>query len=175
MNLKEVFAYYGKTSVWHFTDKSNLVSIEKYGLLSLDIITKEDIYVSCYGADELSHRLDRSHGLDKFVHLSLIREHPMQYIKTRNGDIPDPIWLEIDASVLFENHSIFSDQIANSNSAKLYGIDELDQIVDLEVLWGRANWSNPSISHRRKIAKKSELMAANKIDINKILGVYNGK
>lgn len=174
MNLKEALTYYGKTSVWHFTDKSNLVSIEKYGLLSLDIIIKEDIYVSCYGADELSHKLDRNRGLDKFVHLSLIREHPMQYVKTRDGEIPDPIWLEIDASVLFENQSIFSDRVANSNTAKLYEINDLDQVIDLEVLWGRTNWSDPIIQERRKIAKKSELMVANRIDINKILGVYNG-
>lgn len=174
MNLKEALNYYGKTSVWHFTDKSNLASIEKYGLLSLDILTKEDIYVSCYGADELSHNLDRKLGLDKFVHLSLINEHPMQYVKTRDGDIPNPVWLEIDASVLFENHCIFSNCVANSNNAKLFEINHLDYVIDLEVLWGNTNWLDPEIRERRKLAKKAELMVANKIDINKILGVYNG-
>ena len=103
MKLQETLNYYGITSIWHFTDASNLESIKQYGLLSLTFLEQEKIHVHCYGADRLSHNLDINLGLDQFVHLSLIKEHPMQYVKTRAGLIPNPIWLEIDTSVLFEN------------------------------------------------------------------------
>ena len=174
MNLQETLKFYGITSIWHFTDESNLESIKKHGLLSLDLITQQQIHVPCFGADALSHSLDRNRGLDKFVHLSLIKEHPMQYVKTQDGLIPNPIWLEIDVSVLVENASQFSSDVANKNDVKPYNIELLSQGVDLEVLWGRTNWRDPIIKQRRSSAKKSELMVANRIDYSKIKGVYHG-
>lgn len=174
MNLKETLNFYGITSVWHFTDESNLESIKNHGLLSLDLITKQNIHVPCFGANLLSHSLDRNLGLDKYVHLALIKEHPMQYVKTRDGIIPNPVWLEIDISVLFENKTFFSKDVANKNGVKHYNIEYLAQNLDLEVLWGKTDWRDPSIKQRRVVAKKSELMVANKIDYSKILGVYHG-
>lgn len=174
MNIRDIIEYYNITSVWHFTDRSNWKSIEKYGLLSLEKLTQKNIEVPCYGANELSHALDRVRGLDRYVHLSLIKEHPMQFIKKQNGEIPDPIWLEIDVSVLFEDKTIFSDTVANATGSKIYKIDDLDNHVDLEVLWSRTDWSDPMIKQRRIIAKKSEIMIANKIDTNLILGVCDG-
>lgn len=174
MNIRDIIEYYNISSVWHFTDRSNLESIEEHGLLSLEKLTQENIEVPCYGANELSHKLDRERGLDRYVHLSLIKEHPMQFVKKQNGEIPNPIWIEIDVSVLFEDKTIFSDTVANASGSKIYEIDDLDNFVDLEVLWSRTNWSDPVIQQRRKIAKKSEIMIANKIDTNLIVGVYHG-
>jgi len=55
MNLQETLKYYGITSIWHFTDESNLSSTEEHGLLSLQMITQNKIYVPCFGADGSSH------------------------------------------------------------------------------------------------------------------------
>lgn len=166
MNLKETLKQFGITSIWHFTDRSNLESIQKHGLLSLALLDEQNIDVSCYGADELSHSLDRCKGIDRYVHLAITQSHPMQYIKTRNGDIPDPIWLEIDVSVLFENESLCCNGIANARSAKCYDIEKLDEVINLrELLYGR---------EYRHPVKKSQLLVANKIDANKIKGIHNG-
>ena len=174
MDLKELISYYNITSIYHFTDKSNLPSIEKYGIQSLKNIKRKNIKVSCYGADELSHKLDMQKGLDNFVHLALIQEHPMQYIKTKNGDIPNPVWIEIDISAIFENKTIFSDQVANKNGAKLYNIENLGNIIDLEVLWGYTNWSDPEIIQRRVKAKKAEIMVFDEIPTSKIKRIVYG-
>jgi len=174
MTIQEVLRTYNITSIWHFTNESNIESIKKNGLLSLDLITQQNIHVPCFGADSLSHSLDKHIGLDKYVHLSFIKEHPMQYVKTQDGMIPNPVWLEIDISVLFENKTLFSKDVANKNGVKHYNIEYLAQNIDLEVLWGRTDWRDPSIKQRRVIAKKSELMVANKIDYSKILGSRNG-
>jgi len=166
MNLKETLKHFGITSVWHFTDRSNLESIQKHGLLSLALLDRKGIDVSCYGADELSHSLDRRKGIDRYVHLAITKSHPMQYIKTRNGDIPDPIWLEIDVSVLFENKSLCCDTIANATSARCHDIEKLNEEIDLsELIYGR-DYSHP--------IKKAQLLVANKIDYSKIKGVHNG-
>jgi len=166
MNLKETLKHFGITSIWHFTDRSNLESIQKHGLLSLAVLNRKGIDVSCYGADELSHSLDRFKGIDRYVHLSITKSHPMQYIKTRNGDIPDPIWLEIDVSVLFENRSLCCDGIANASSAECHDIEKLDEVIDLnELIYGR-DYRNP--------VKKAQLLVLNKIYASKIKGVHNG-
>ncbi len=175
MNIKAILQHYGINSIWHFTDLSNLESIKKHGVLSLRNIINSRIDVACYGANELSHNLDVSKGLDQFVHLSFIKEHPMQYVKTKSGEIPNPVWLEIDASVLFKNRSIFSKQVANKSGAKLYGnINDLAKYIDLDVLWSRTDWSNPQIQQRRKEAKYGEIMIQNKINIQDIVGIYRG-
>lgn len=174
MTLQNILNYYGIKSIWHFTDASNLASIEKYGVLSLRNIIKSKIDVSCFGADELSHNLDIRKGLDKYVHLSFIKEHPMQYVKTRDGNIPNPIWLEIDASVLFRDNTIFTSQVANKTGAKVYNINDLKEYMDIDVLWGRTNWQDPEIKNRRKAAKYGEIMIQDRIGIKDIIGVTNG-
>ena len=175
MNIQATLQHYGITSIWHFTDMSNLESIKKYGVLSLRNLIYNRIDVSCYGANELSHQLDMSKGLDQFVHLSFIKEHPMQYVKTRNREIPNPVWLEIDAAVLFKQRSVFSDKVANKNGAKIYGnIHDLAKYIDLDVLWSRTDWRDPKIQQRRKNAKYGEIMIQDKIEIKDIVGVYRG-
>jgi hypothetical protein len=174
MNLQDILNQYNIKSIWHFTDESNLESIKKYGLLSLRNIIQSRINVACFGADDLSHRLDIHKGLDKYVHLSFIKEHPMQYNKTKQGSIPNPIWLEIDASVLFSSNTIFTDQIANKNGVQLHNINDLTKYIDLDVLWGRTDWRDPCIQQRRKAAKYGELMIKDEINIRDIIGVTRG-
>jgi len=175
MNIQATLQHYGIKSIWHFTDLSNLESIKKYGVLSLRNLINSRINVACYGANELSHNLDIAKGLDQFVHLSFIKEHPMQWVKTRNGEIPNPVWLEIDATVLFKKKSIFSDQVTNKTEAKIYGdINDLVKHIDLDVLWSRTDWSDPKIQQRRKDAKYGEIMIQDKIEIRDILGVHRG-
>ena len=166
MNLKETLKTHGITSIWHFTDRSNLESIKKNGLLSFALLQERNINVSCYGADELSHSLDRYKGIDRYVHLSIFKSHPMQYIKVQNGSIPDPIWLEIDISVLFENKSLCCNGIANASSAQCYDIEKLGEKIDLFELRFSRDYRNP--------IKKAQLLVANNITYDKIKGIYNG-
>jgi len=105
-------------------------------------------------------------GLDKFVHLSLIKEHPMQYNKVREGLIPNPVWLEIDISVLFENHSRCCNQIANATSAVCHDIQNLAEVIDMDSLI-----NNPYCSYE---IKKAQLIVANRIDYSKIKGIHYG-
>ena len=113
MNIQEILNRNGITSIWHFTDRSNLESITENGLLSLSNILKQDIYVSRYGASESSHTQDKSKGLDKFVHLSFVKDHPMYHIAKGDGRIIDPVWIEIDTSILTDGNTYFSNMLAN--------------------------------------------------------------
>ena len=171
MTLQETLDFYHIDVIWHFTDRSNLESINKHGLLSLHLIEKYDIEVSCFGADKLSHDLDRHYGLDKFVHLSFVKEHPMCFRKEQAGQIPNPVWIKIKASVLFNENTIFSTSVANGRNVPKYNINQLDDKADLEVLWGRTDWKNSAIQRRRILAKKGEIMIPMIIRQDDILGV----
>jgi hypothetical protein len=171
MTLQEALDFYHIDTLWHFTDKSNLHTIKKYGILSLNLIEDVGLEVSCFGADTLSHNLDRHYGLDKYVHLSFVKEHPMCYVKQQNGLIPNPVWIAIKASVLFGSNALFSTDVANKTGVPNYAINQLDERADLEVLWGKTDWKDSEIKQRRMSAKRGEIMVPTMIKLNDILGV----
>jgi len=168
MNIQSVLKRHGIKSIWHFTDKSNLASIKKYGLLSLSHLLQTNIYVPCFCADDMSHYLDRQIGIDKFVHLSFVKDHPMYHVAKRDGRIPNPMWLEIDLSVLHEDNTLFSDEVANKRGASIFDANDLESMIDFDsILYERDFW-------KRKEARKAEIMVANNITLDDIRGVSNG-
>ena len=168
MNIKKLLQSKDIKSVWHFTDKSNLASIKKYGLLSLREILTKDVHVSCYGADSMSHSLDISSGLDQFVHLSFVKDHPMYHVAKRESRITNPIWIEIDLSVLHEDKTIFSDEVANKRGASVFAADKLEKIIDFDSLLYPKDFST-----KIKV-RKAEIMVANNISYKNIRGIYYG-
>jgi hypothetical protein len=159
----------GITSVWHFTDRSNLTSILKYGILSLKKIKQKNIMLEHTGADTLSHSLDKYKGLDQYIHLSFIKDHPMYHIAKSRQSIIDPVWLEIDISVLFEKNTLFCDKVANDSTAKLFKIDKIKKKIDFDTMLFSL------IFDEYKEARKAEILVLDHISSDKILGVYNGK
>ena len=169
MSIKDILLSYGITSIYHFTDKSNLSSIEKYGIQSLKNIITKNISVNRFGADTLSHNLDKYKGLDKYVHLSFIKDHPMYYVAKERGSIIEPVWIELDISVLFKTNTLFSDSIANRNNANIFKLDEIFNFIDFKTMLHSNDF------YLKKEARKAEIMAYESISLNKILGVTYGK
>ncbi len=132
--IRDYLAAKGITSVWHFTDYSNLKSIERYGLLSLAQIDEMNMDVVYSAADGFSRHLDRAMGLDAFVHLSFIQDHPLYHVALRDGRIIDPVWIEIDISVVFETDTRFCRTVANARTADLFAIDKLIKNIDFDTM-----------------------------------------
>jgi len=137
MNIQNLLRKEGIKSIWHFTDLSNMESIEEYGILSLSEIWENDIDVSCFGADELSHNLDYRIGLDKFVHLSFIKDHPMYHVAKRDGRILTPVWVEIDVDILDESSTLFSNKVANANGAPIFYADKVKKMINFDKMYAR--------------------------------------
>jgi len=168
MSIQNILKGFGITSVYHFTDKSNLDNIERYGIQSLFNLIQKNIK-SQYGANELSHVLDRQKGLDKYVHLSFVKDHPMYHSAKKRGNLIVPVWIELDISVLFDKNTILSDKVANSNDAKIFKIDNILKYIDIKNLFNYYDfWSGYE-------TRKAEIMVNNYIPTNKILGVSYGK
>lgn len=173
MTIKQTLENFGITSIYHFTDKANLETIEKYGIQSLRNILIQDISVKHFGAEELSHILDERKGLDKYVHLSFVKDHPMYHIAKSRGNLIDPIWIEIDSSILYENNTIFCDKVANQNGATIFNISNVLNKIDFELLTNDSYLSKDQWFKRKEV-RKAEIMALNSVQVNTIKGITYG-
>ena len=169
MNAKELLKKYGITSIYHFTDEENLTTIKKFGIQSLSNIEKNNIEVAHYGAESLSHSLDKRYGLDKFVHLAFIKDHPMYHVAKQRGNIINPIWIEIDISVLFNSSTLFCDKVANQNNAKLFSLKEVENFINFGTMLYESDFST------RKEARKAEILVLGNIETSLIKGISYGK
>ncbi|WP_162984593.1 DarT ssDNA thymidine ADP-ribosyltransferase family protein [Poseidonibacter antarcticus] len=168
MSIRETLSNYGINSIYHFTDESNLRSIEEYGIQSLSNIIKQSIDVSRFGAESLSHTLDIRRGLDKYVHLSFIKDHPMYHTAKKRNSIIKPVWIELDVSILFDEDTIFCDKVANQNNSNLFKLNNILEFIDFQTLvYEKDFWT-------RIEARKAEIMALNNIQTNKIKGITYG-
>ena len=156
----------GINSFWHFTDKSNLESIKKYGIQSLKNIKEKQIKVNRFGANTLSHDLDMHLGLDSYVHLAFLNDHPMYHIAKKDRRIQVPIWLEIDINILFSKDCCFCPTVANKNNARPYSFDRI-----MELDFDKMNHNDFNI---RKEARKAEILVKDNIEIKFIKGAYYG-
>jgi len=169
MSIRETLSNFGINSIYHFTDKANLKSIEKYGIQSLFNIESKHINVSHYGAESLSHDLDRKRGLDKFVHISFIQDHPMYHVAKKRNTIITPVWIELDLSILFDDRTLFCDKVANQNNANIFKLKKIFKYINFETLVYEKDFS------KKVEARKAEIMINDSININLIKRITYGK
>lgn len=118
--------------LYHFTDRSNIPLIKRYGgLLSWAYCERHGIRIPKPGGGQLSRQLDVSRNLQDYVRISFTREHPMKYKAKNDGRITDPVNLIIDiraaciASALYSNkNATIMREPVNIGST----IDDLKQI-----------------------------------------------
>jgi hypothetical protein len=166
--IRDFFSEKGIESVWHFTDRSNLKSIEKYGLQSLFNIEQKEIPVELFGADRLSHSLDHSKKLDQFVHLSFIDDHPMYHVALGRKNIVDPVWIEIDLSIIFNENTFFSSMVANASNAPIFKLEDIQKYINFDKMFD-------DDFETMKNARKAEILIHDSISPDKIIKVHDGR
>ena len=161
--------------LWHFTDKSNLDLIVNFGgILSLKHITERNIKVPVFGGNEWSHDADRHKGLDHYVHLTFLDDHPMLYTAKQEERIKDPIWLFIDPSILLNSGVRYSADVSNKSGVEIVDEETAKNEIDFDVLFTFMDWRNPEIQQRRQTALKSEILIPDIIPLDKIKAWKNG-
>ena len=166
--LEDFLKKYEIKYFYHFTDISNLKSIQENGLLSLSETKNRDIDVTIFSGNNWSHQADDRFGVDKYVHLAFDINHPMLYIAQKENRINNHIWLKINTDIIFKDGVKFTNQVANKLNTKLYNLFEIEDFLDSEVLFTRTDWTNPQIQKRLQQARKSELLIPNQIPISYI-------
>lgn len=104
----------GVVYLYHFTDRRNLESIRKHGgLFSWQTCLNRGITIPYAGGDGNSRLLDRRHGLQDYVRLSLCDDHPMMWRLKQMGYDLVLLKIKVDAAVLRD--TLFSDMNATDN------------------------------------------------------------
>lgn len=128
--FKEILALHRIDKLYHFTDSENLKSIiQNGGLYSWADCEEKGITIAKPGGGEPSRKLDKRHGLEHYVRLSFTKRHPMMFVAKDDGRINDPVILEINPEILYEEDTLFSDRNAASNDAHVGGtLDDFKKI-----------------------------------------------
>lgn len=176
MNMKSIIKKYKIDGIWHFTDRLNLESIQEHGLLSRKTLNDKCIKIAVLGGNEWSQDADDRKGLDAYVHLCFLCNHPMQFLAVQEKRIQNPIWLKVDASVMLAPEVKFTSEVSNKSGVRLLNHSEAVSEIDFEILLPPfVDWrGKPDIHDRRNAAEKSEILIPDIVPIDEILEVNNG-
>lgn len=106
--------------LYHFTDRENLKSIiDNGGLYSWADCESRGISIPKPGGSATSRALDKRDGLQQYVRLSFVTQHPMMYLAMNDGRISNPVLLKIDPKVIWQQETKYSDRNATRNGAKV--------------------------------------------------------
>ena len=173
--MQSILTRYSIDAVWHFTDRSNLTLIwQNEGLLALAELKRRGVEVPVPGGNDWSHDADVIKGLHEYVHLAFLDDHPMLFRAKQEFRIIDPVWLKIDATILLEEGTRFTNDVSNKSGVEILTSDIACDMIDFEVLFTRTDWKDPKVKTRRMAAIKSEILVPTIVPISKILGVKNG-
>ena len=112
----------GITKLYHFTDRDNLQSIiQNGGLYSWADCEEKGISIAKPGGSDSSRSLDARDGLQRYVRVSFVTQHPMMYVAMNEGRISNPVLLEIDPQVIYWKDSKYADRNATKNGARVGG------------------------------------------------------
>ena len=104
----------GIKHIYHFTDRSNVISIRQHGLLSSVELEKRGLTVQYQQGNQASRLCGRANDLKDYIKFSIVAEHPllMQYIEEKR--IVDPVILVYPVDVLIDKENT---KFCNCNAA----------------------------------------------------------
>lgn len=176
MTVDELVEFIGRSLqhkyVYHFTDEANFQSIEKHGILSKEQLRRQRLWPpAATGGNDLSWQLDQRRGIDPYVSLCMTQNHQMKYVAHRDGRLPSPRYLAILPAVLQTPGVRIALGIANANDVEILPLAEAIGKMDIEVLYTRTNWADPTINSRLRAAERYEVLIPNAVPRALIAGI----
>jgi hypothetical protein len=131
LDFKKIIEQNNIRTIYHFTDIANIDSIKQHGFLySWDYCKRNGIEIPKPGGSLDSQQLDVRKGLQNFVRLSFIKDHPMMYVLMRDGRISNPKILEIEPKLIFFKTTKFTTQNAVRNG--IFGESSLEKFKEIK-------------------------------------------
>jgi hypothetical protein len=146
-----------KLSFYHFTDERNLCSIREHGLLSMRELRQRGISPVA-GGNQWSLDADLRAGMDAYVHLCFLRQHPMEWSARQDGRIERSRFLRVEPEVLTLPGVMITDQVSNKSGVLPKPADDMIPGLDFKVMYTRTDWKDPAIQARRQRAKLYEIL-----------------
>lgn len=171
LSFKELVDYHGIKKLYHFTDRSNLESIIRNGgLFSWGDCEEKNITIASAGGEELQHNLDRRHNLQHFVRVGFSSEHPMMYDAMNDGRIKNPVILEIDPEVIYEENTQFADRNATRSGANVGNTFDDFKKIHFASIKARRHFD---LDAEEQPFYQAEVLVKNFIPLDKILNIGN--
>ena len=157
--------------LYHFTDHSNLKSIkDNGGLYSWFYCDRNNIVIPMTGNSSLGRSLDIEFGLEDYVRLSFIKDHPMRHVAMSEGRITKPYLLKVSPDVCYFENTRFSDMNAADRRHK--NDDSLDFLSTLKFDLFQKNRFNLSLiekkQHQAEVLIKTWIPAEYITNLNEI-------
>ena len=168
MNKENFIKRFKPKCFYHFTDLRNIPTIRENGLLSLAELQNRKITKFYPAGNQLSQNVDSSKGLNKFVHLCLHYNHPMEYIARMQGRVANTIFLAVSLDVLEVTGVRFTSGVANKAGVCLLHPEDAYSELDFEVIYDGLNFSESCVRERHNIAVRYELLVPNYIPLKYI-------
>jgi|SRR5579864_5257600 len=148
------------TWLYHFTDTRNLPKIKELGgLYSRHKLKKMGVGDYHTGGNQWSLDADELVGMEKYVHLCLRTNHPMEHVARMDGRIERTAWLYIDAASVFKHEGVlYSYGVSNKSDMKIVPIQKAAKDIDFQVLYTRTDWHDPEIKARLDHAELCEIL-----------------
>lgn len=145
--------------LYHFTDTRNLSLIRQMGgLYSTARLRELQIAKFHPGGNQWSLDADKMFGMDRYVHLCLTRNHPMEHIAKKEGRIERSVFLLVDGDVLQLEGVQYSQGVSNKSGIEICSIQRAVDKIDYEVLYTWMPWNDSAVLARRQAAEKCEIL-----------------
>lgn len=146
--------------LYHFTDTRNLAKIKELGGLYSFATLKEMGMVDglCPGGNDWSQTADAMFGMDRYVHLCLRANHPMEHIAREEGRIEKAVWLLVEGSIMKLDGVLFTMDVSNKSGVRPISLEEAAEQIDYQVLTPGLNWNDPGINARLRSMEKCEVL-----------------
>jgi hypothetical protein len=172
MQVSEFLKSTGICHLFHFTDEENLPLIREHGILTYRELLKRGIVPPKTGGNEWSREADTYKGVDTYVHLCLLDQHPMEFVASRDGHLNRTRFLKISVDVLSYQDVMGCSDVANKAGVAILPIQQALDAMDLEILFGEVvNFQNVELRNRYNQARKSEVLIPATITPNLILNL----
>jgi len=162
----------GLRHLYHFTDEENLPLIRQHGILPYAELVRRGMKPPKPGGNEWSREADAIKGVDAFVHLCLLDQHPMEFVARRDGHIGSTRFLQVSLKVLSIPGAMGCSDVSNKTGVAIRPIEQALDEMDLQILFGGiVDFRNVGLRDRYNEAKKSEILIPAPIMPNLILNL----
>jgi hypothetical protein len=154
--------------LYHFTDISNIDSIiSRGGLYSFKYLADNGIDNVKYGGNDLSHKEDAKLGMDNYVHLCFLKNHPMEHIVRTERSL-NTFWLKINLKVLKIPGVKFTAGVSNKSGVALLDTKKALVRLDIDAICNFIPFSIEGNQARKSSAEKYEILIPNLVPLNYI-------
>ena len=157
-------------SFFHFTDTRNLDSIRRHGLLSMKELKAAGIK-PITGGNDWSLEADAHAGMDAFVHLCFVPDHPMEYIARKEKRIEQSKFIRVSPEILRIDGVRLTTDVSNKSGIMPLPVDEGLALLDHKAMYTRLNFKDPEQLARRQAAEKYEILVPDRVTADLLIGL----